>query len=152
MMGQTLIQRNRTSEAHKLLTSLPLMSFSDFPFLIGFRLLYGSVDGLDEHNDLKVTVFFIVQSCFFSSIFPSPKSFFFSVQRKLKQFLFFLEARWVFQWSGHWFTTVYSKRIQLPSQTKWWSRWSFSSSRRCQTGESHSNCRVFFWGRQLRDF
>lgn len=151
-MGQTLIQRNRTSEAHKLLTSLPLMWFSDFPFLIGFRLLYGSVDGLDEAQWSQSYRVFHRPKLFFFFNLSKSKEFFFSVQRKLKQFLFFLEARWVFQWSGHWFTTVYSKRIQLPSQTKWWSRWSVSSSRRCQTGESHSNCRVFFWGRQLRDF
>jgi len=87
-MGQTLIQRNRTSEAHKLLASLPLMSFSDFPFLIGPRLLYGSVEGLDEAPCLKVTMFSSSKAVFFLQSFQVQRVFF-SVQRKLKQFLFF---------------------------------------------------------------
>lgn len=76
-----------------------------------------------------------------------PKSFC-SVQRKLNPLLL-LEAQWVFQWSGHWWSHRV-KRIQLPPKQNGDHVDPFA--RRCQTGESHSNCRVFFWGRQLRDF
>ena len=80
-MGQTLKQEFGSAHSHginmevsQLLTSLPSVSASDFPFL-GFRLLYGSVEGLDEAPCLKVTAF-SSKAAFVSSRFPIPKSFF----------------------------------------------------------------------------
>ena len=151
-MGQTLIQRNRTSEAHKLLTSLPLMSFSDFPFLIGFRLLYGSVDGLDEAQWSQSYRVFHRPKLFFFFNLSKSKEFFFQSKESWSSFCFFWKRDEFFSGPGIGSPPCIAKESNSLPQTKWWSRWSFSSSRRCQTGESHSNCRVFFWGRQLRDF